>query len=47
MNKLAALMVFLWVSGWTIAAIRACLKAKSETCPCTCRTEFRTGFTRN
>ena len=44
MNNLAAFMVFLWVTGWTIAAIRAGLETKSVTGPGSCRTEFRTGL---
>ena len=44
MNKLAAFIVFLWATGWTIAAIRAGLKTKSVTGPGHCRTEFRTGL---
>jgi hypothetical protein len=29
MNNLAAFMVFLWVTGWTVAAIRAGLQNRT------------------
>jgi len=44
MNNLAPIMLFLWVAGWTIVSIRAYVKTRSVTGPCSCRTEFRTGI---
>jgi hypothetical protein len=44
MNKVAMIAMFLWVAGWTIAAIRALLKTSPVTDDNRCRTEFRTGL---
>jgi len=33
MNTFAAIILFLWVAGWTIASIRAGLKARVVACP--------------
>ena len=45
MNTLAAIMLFLWVAGWTIASIRAGINHKAVPCPG--RREGCAGFTRD
>ncbi len=39
MNKLAGLAVFIWVVGWTVAAIWAERQARTPTCPSPARSE--------
>jgi hypothetical protein len=44
MNMIFGVMLFLWVAGWTVAAILALAKSPPVTDECHCRTEFRTGI---
>jgi hypothetical protein len=44
MNKVGMTLMFIWVAGWTIAAVRGLLKAPVSTDTKCCRTEFRTGL---
>jgi hypothetical protein len=44
MNTLFGVILFLWVVGWSIAAIRAVLKTPPATDHCRNRTEYRTGL---
>lgn len=39
MNKISAIVLFIWVAGWTLAAIRAGLKTRTLSDPMPARCE--------